>query len=105
MKLGLEKLSFPVRVIEYDMITKVFKKSGKKAKEHNEQLKVQPSVALVKDLIGENVEGGHIVFCEEASNIVRPFERKVKKAGSPVISVKLVIIAIMVCVILVLAPV
>ena len=80
----VEKLPFPVRVKEHAMITKVVKKSGKRAKEHNEQLKVQPSVALVKDLIGENVEGGHIVFCEKASNIVRPFKRKVKKAGSPV---------------------
>ena len=78
------------------MITKVVKKSGEKSKEHNEQLKVQPSVAFVQDLIGENVEGGHIVFCEEAYNVVRPFKRKVKKAGSPIISVKLVIIATMV---------
>ena len=82
----VEKLPFPVRVKEHATITKVVKESGKKAKENKEQLKVQPSVALVKDLIGENVEGGHIVFCEEASNIIRPFKRKVKKAGSPVIS-------------------
>ena len=49
----VEKLPFPVRVKEHAMITKVVKKSGKKSKEHNEQLKVQPSIALVTDLTGK----------------------------------------------------
>ena len=85
----VEKLPFPVRVKEHAVITKVVKKGGKKAKDHYEQLKVQPSVALVKDLTGENVEGGHINFCGHASNVVRPPKGKAKKVGAPVISVKI----------------
>ena len=82
-------MPFPIRVKEHVVVTKVVEKSRKKAKEPYEQLKVQPSVALVKDLTGENVEGGHIIFCEDASNIVRPPKGKAKKVGAPVIPVKI----------------
>ena len=85
----VDKLPFPVRVKEYAVITKVVKKSGNKAKDHDEQLKVQSSVALVKDLTGENIEGGHIIFYEDASNIVRPPKGKAKKVGAPIISMKI----------------
>ena len=42
----------------------------KKAIELNEQITVEPAVAMVKDLTTENVEDRHIVFCENASNII-----------------------------------
>ena len=52
-------------------------KSERKPKEPNEQISVEHEVAMVKELVTENVEGGHIVFCEEASNLVT----HPKKAG------------------------
>ena len=45
-------------------------KSKQKAKEPDEQITVEPDVARVTDLVTESVEDGHIVFCEDASNIV-----------------------------------
>jgi hypothetical protein len=52
------------------MLTSVLNKSAKKALEPDEQITVKPAVAIVKDLVTKNVEDGHIIFCEDASNIV-----------------------------------
>ncbi|KAK1652663.1 hypothetical protein QYE76_070468 [Lolium multiflorum] len=43
---------------------------------------------LVKDLVTENVEDGHIIFCEDASNIVS-HPNKPKQASVPMLSVKI----------------
>ena len=45
-------------------------KVKKKAIEPDEQITIESTVAIVKDLVTENVEDGHIIFCEDASNIV-----------------------------------
>ena len=36
------------------------------------KIKVEPSVAMVKDLLEENVDGHVIYFCEEAARIAKP---------------------------------
>jgi hypothetical protein len=66
----IEKIPFPAKVKEHSMITSVISKSTKKAIEPDEQIIVKPAVARVKDLVTKNVEDGHIIFCEDASNIV-----------------------------------
>src|SRR5664279_109398 len=43
---------------------------------------------MVKDLVTENVDGGVICFCEDASNIVRPY-KSARIFGTPVVSVKI----------------
>jgi hypothetical protein len=48
----------------------VLNKSAKKALEPDEQITVKSPMAIVKDLVTKNVEDGHIIFCEDASNIV-----------------------------------
>ena len=40
---------------------------------------------MVKELVTENVEGGHIVFCEEASNLVT-HPKKAGKSSVPLLS-------------------
>ena len=35
----------------------------------DEQIKVEPSIAMVKDILEENVDGHVIYFCEEAARI------------------------------------
>jgi hypothetical protein len=45
-------------------------KSAKKAVEPDEQITVKSHVAIIKDLVTKNVEDRHIMFCEDASNIV-----------------------------------
>ena len=38
----------------------------------DEQIKVEPSIAMVKDLLEEDM-GGHVIyFCEEAARIAKP---------------------------------
>ncbi|KAK1666411.1 hypothetical protein QYE76_054570 [Lolium multiflorum] len=66
----IEKTPFPAKMKEYSVISSAVNKSEKKPKEPEEQIKIEPAVAIVKDLVTENVEDGHIIFCEDASNIV-----------------------------------
>jgi hypothetical protein len=66
----------------------VLNKSTKKAVEPNEQITIKSHVAIVKDLVTKNVGDEHIVFCEDASNIVSHPSRP-RKASVPIISVKI----------------
>ncbi|KAK1632707.1 hypothetical protein QYE76_007022 [Lolium multiflorum] len=73
---------------EYSVINSAVHKSEKKPREPEEQIKIEPAVAIVKDLVTENVEDGHIIFCEDASNIVS-HPNKPKQASVPMLSVKI----------------
>jgi hypothetical protein len=66
----------------------VISKSTKKAIQPDEQITVKPAVAIVKDLVTKNVEDGHIIFCEDASNIVSQPSRS-RKTSVPVLSVRI----------------
>ncbi|KAK1619336.1 hypothetical protein QYE76_024853 [Lolium multiflorum] len=70
------------------LINSAVHKSEKKPVEPEEQIKVEPAVAIVKDLVTENVEDGHIIFCEDASNIVS-HPNKPKQASVPMLSVRI----------------
>ena len=59
-----------------------------KAIEPDEQITIEPAVAIVKDLVTKNVEDGHIIFCEDASNIVS-HPNKSKRTSVPVLSVRI----------------
>jgi hypothetical protein len=69
------------------MLTSVLNKSAKKALELDDQITVKPAVAIVKDLVTRNVEDGHIIFCEDASNIVSHPSRS-RKTSVPALSVR-----------------
>ncbi|KAK1616570.1 hypothetical protein QYE76_022087 [Lolium multiflorum] len=84
----IEKTPFPAKMKEYSVITSVVNKIAKKPIEPEEQIKIEPAVAIVKDLVTENVEDGHIIFCEDASNIVS-HPNKSMKASVPVLSVRI----------------
>ncbi|KAK1697521.1 hypothetical protein QYE76_014218 [Lolium multiflorum] len=84
----IEKTPFPAKMKEYSVISSVVNKSGKKPIEPEEQIKVEPAVAIVKDLVTENVEDGHIIFCEDASNIVS-HPNKPKQVSVPMLSVRI----------------
>ena len=51
------------------------RKSNFKAPRALEQIKVEPSVAMVKDLLVENIDGHVIYFCDEATRIPKPDEK------------------------------
>ena len=38
----------------------------------DEKIKVEPSIAMVKDLLEEDMDGHVIYFCEEAARIAKP---------------------------------
>ena len=56
-----------------------------------EQIKVEPSVAMVKDLLVENIDGHVIYLCDEAARIAKPDEKDKHRpvVGMPVVSVKI----------------
>ncbi|KAK1629767.1 hypothetical protein QYE76_004082 [Lolium multiflorum] len=84
----IEKTPFPAKMKEYSVISSVVHKSEKKPIEPEEQIKIEPAVAIVKDLVTENVEDGHIIFCEDASNIVS-HPNKPKQVSVPMLSVRI----------------
>ena len=65
----IEKPPFPVRMKAHSFITGVVNKSERMAREPEDQIKVDPQVALVKDLVTSNVEDSPIHFCVVASDI------------------------------------
>ena len=56
-----------------------------------EQIKVEPSIAMVKDLLVNNIDGNVIYFCDEAAKIARPDTKNKHRhvVGMPVVSVKI----------------
>ena len=71
-------------------------KSNIKAPKHSEQIKVEPSIAMVKDLLVENIDGHVIYFCADAARIAKPVrteqdkkDKNVRVVGMPVVSVKI----------------
>ena len=92
----IEKPPFPVRIKEHSKATTVVHKSYIKAPKHSEQIKVEPSIAMVKDLLVENIDGHVIYFCEDATRIAKPVRNEQDKidknkrvVGMPVVSVKI----------------
>jgi hypothetical protein len=87
-ELYLEKTPFPAKVKEHSTLVSVLKESAKKAVEPDEQITIKSPVAIVKDLVTKNVEDEHIVFCEDASNIVSHPIRS-RKTSVPVLSIRI----------------
>ena len=87
----IEKPPFPVRMKEHAKVSTVVKKSYIRTPKPAEQIKVQPSVAMVKDLLVDNIDGHVIYFCDEAARIAKPDEKDKHRpvVGMPVVSVKI----------------
>ena len=66
-------------------------KSNIRAPRPSEQIKVEPSIAMVKDLLVDNVDGHVIYFCDEAARIVKPDTKDKNKSvvGMLVVLVKI----------------
>ena len=48
------------------------RKSNTKTPTPHEQIKVEPNIAVVKDLLADNIVGHVIYFCDEAPRIAWP---------------------------------
>ena len=66
------------------------RKNNIRAPKPPEQIEAEPSVAMVKDLLVENIDGHVIYFCDEATRIAKPDEKDKHRPieGMPVVSVK-----------------
>ena len=56
-----------------------------------EKIRVEPSIAIIKDLLSDDVEGHDIHFCENAARIAKPHARDKDRpvVGTPVVYVKI----------------
>ena len=68
-----------------------FVKSNIKTYTPPEQVKVEPNIAIVKDLLADNIDGHVIYFCDETARIAKPCAKYKPRpvVGMPVISVKI----------------
>jgi hypothetical protein len=53
----IEKPPFPIRIKEHAKATTVVNKSNIRAPRPSEQIKVEPNIAMVKDLLADNIVG------------------------------------------------
>ena len=83
-----EKPPFPTRIREHSFVTGIVNKSERTAGEHEDLIKVDPQVALVKDLVTSNVEDSTINFYAVSTNLVTA-KNKGPISGTPVVSVKI----------------
>ena len=100
----IEKPPFPFRIKEHAKASAVVRKSYTRTPTPPERIKVEPSVAMVKDLLADNIDGHVIYFCDETARIAKPCARDKHRpvVGVPVISVKIGDHCCMACVIWVL---
>ena len=68
----IEKLPFPVRIKDHAKASTVVNKSNIRTPKPSEQIKVEPSIAMVKDLLVDNIDGHVIYFCDEAARLLNP---------------------------------
>ena len=87
----VEKPPFPVRIKDHAKASNVVRKSYTRTPTPPEQIKVEPSIAMVKDLLVDNIDGHVIYFCDEAARIAKPDTKDKHRpvVGMPVVSVKI----------------
>ena len=87
----VEKPPFPVRIKDHAKASTVVRKSNTRTPTPSEQIKVEPSIAMVKDLLSDNIHVLVIYFYDEAARIARPDNKNKHRpvVGMPVISVKI----------------
>ena len=66
-------------------------KSYTRTPKASEEIKVEPNVSMVKDILVNNTDGNVIYFCDEYARIAKPDTKDKNKpvVGLPVVSVKL----------------
>ena len=87
----IEKPPFPLRIKEHSKVATVVNKSNIRAPRPPEQIKVEPSIAMFKDLLVDNVDGHVICFCNEVARIAKP---DIKDKNKPVVGMLVVLVKI-----------
>src|SRR4051812_14853586 len=79
---------FPSRIREHSFVTGIINKSERRTGEPEDQIRVDPQVAMVKDLATDDVSDSIINFCGVSTNIVTA-KNKSPVSGTPVVFVKI----------------
>ena len=82
-----EQPPYPSRIKEHSFVTGILNKNGRTT-DKPEDIKVEPQVAMVKDLVTSDIEESTISFCAVSTNIVTA-NNKGPISGTPVVSVKI----------------
>lgn len=77
---------FPNRIKEHALIIIVSNKSDLKTNKPYDEIEAQPSLAVIKDLVTENLDGQVIQHLQAATDTIRN-ERSMNVVGTPIISV------------------
>ena len=87
----IEKPPFPVRIKDHAKASTVVRKSNIRTYTPPKQVKVEPNIAIVKDLLSDNIDGHVIHFYGETTRIAKPRDKDKPRpvVGMPVISVKI----------------
>ena len=87
----IEKPPYPVRIKDHAKASTVVNKSNIRTPKPSEQIKIEPNIAMVKDLLVDNIDGHVIYFCDEATRIAKPDPKDKNKpvVGMSVVSVKI----------------
>src|SRR4051812_25887719 len=83
-----EQPPYPTRIKEHSFVTGIINKNGRTSDEPEDLIKVNPHVAMVKDLVTSDIEESTISFCVVSTNIVTT-KNKGPISGTPVVSVKI----------------
>src|SRR3954471_23928249 len=83
-----EQPPYPSRIKEYSFVTGILNKNRRTTDDPEDTIKVQPQVAMVKDIVTSDIEESTISFCVVATNIVTA-KNKGPISGTPVVSVKI----------------
>ena len=83
----IKKPPFPVRIKEHAKVSTVVNKSYIRSPKPDEQIKVEPSIAMVKDLLEEDMDEHVIYLCEEAARSAKPDKKDKHRhiVGMPVV--------------------
>ena len=73
----VEKPPFPVRIKDHVKASTVVHKSNTRTYTPPEQIKVEPSIAMVKDLLDDNIDGHVIYFVNMLLILLDPILRHV----------------------------
>src|SRR3954469_19101038 len=79
---------YPSRIKEHSFVIGILNKNKRTTDEPEDVIKVQPQVAMVKDLVTSDIKESTISFCVVATNIVTA-RNKGPISGTPVVSVKI----------------
>ena len=92
----IKKPPFPIRIKEHAKARTMIHKSNIKTPNQPGQIKVEPSIAMIKDLLVDNTDGYVIYFCDEAARIAKQLNIEQDKldknrpvVGMPVVSIKI----------------